>query len=447
MDTHSNNSLNNSPSDDLPIAQEISNPENAAEIREGGQVEESDDLPIAQGDLDNVDEDQEYFMNILDLDDHRSAKDIWASGEFGEGGQVDEEDEFLQLLTAPPSENDKRLVKELLVVSEQSCVRSPLGSVDGGTNWFDYCYANPDGVDPEPHQFDYEDDIFGDDVDFEELLLVLSEHSCVRSPLGSVDGDDIFGDDVDFEELRHLLSDDEKNRILIGVHEQQEGGQIPVVQDESGELTQFLMAETTSEEEEIMKDPNFEEMFKEFQHSLLAEPVKTFDTWAVVVYSELLQLAAHNKKPNKTWTGVLHFFRHFTFSSYQTRKRTLSLSAYFSDFMDSVLVSSSSSSSHEDTKQGIKLRVHLGEGLRHLPTLDIKVVSSSTTIAEVTEEIRNQIFVEFGHNIPVARMLIRPHNDGAEQLTVEDDSADLADHLTLEDIGTNELDLILRRTN
>lgn len=29
------------------------------------------------GDLDNVDADQEYFMNILDLDDHRSAKDIW----------------------------------------------------------------------------------------------------------------------------------------------------------------------------------------------------------------------------------------------------------------------------------------------------------------------------------------------------------------------------------
>lgn len=93
------------------------------------------------------------------------------------------------------------------------------------------------------------------------------------------------------------------------------------------------------------------------------------------------------------------------------------------------------------------MRVHLGEGLRHLHTLDIKVVSSSTTIAEVTEEIRNQIYDAIGHNIPVARMLIRPHNDGAEQLTVEDDSADLADHLTLEDIGTNELDLILRRTN
>lgn len=70
------------------------------------------------------------------------------------------------------------------MVSEQSCVRSPLGSVvEGGSNWFDHCYANPDRVDAEPHQFDHEDDI--------------------------------FGDDIDFDELRHLLSDDEKNRYII----------------------------------------------------------------------------------------------------------------------------------------------------------------------------------------------------------------------------------------
>lgn len=79
------------------------------------------------------------------------------------------------------------------------------------------------------------------------------------------------------------------------------------------------------------------------------------DTWAATLYSELLQMAAHKKQPNKTWSGVLHLFRNLTFSSYyQTRKATILLSApqtnkYFSDFMESVLVSSSSS--HEDASQ------------------------------------------------------------------------------------------------
>lgn len=62
------------------------------------------------------------------------------------------------------------------MVSEQSCVRSPLRSVvEGGSNWFDHCYANPDRVDTEPHQFDHEDDIIGDDVDFDELRHLLSD--------------------------------------------------------------------------------------------------------------------------------------------------------------------------------------------------------------------------------------------------------------------------------
>lgn len=91
--------------------------------------------------------------------------------------------------------------------------------------------------------------------------------------------------------------------------------------------------------------------------------------------------------------------------------------------------------------------VHLGHGLGDRASLNIEVVSGSTTIAEVTDQIRNHIFDNIGHNIPLARMFLRPHNNGAEQLAVEDDSADLAVHLTLEDIGTNELDLIVRRTN
>lgn len=93
----------------------------------------------------NNDEGQDFIINI---DDPEEISGL--AGEIGEGGQVKEENEFLQLLNAPPSEEDRRLIEELLV---QSYVRSPLGS--GGSNWFHNSHANPARVDQDSHQFAY----------------------------------------------------------------------------------------------------------------------------------------------------------------------------------------------------------------------------------------------------------------------------------------------------